>query len=173
MTKLNLSGGILALAVLFIAVFALALFSTPTMADSIVSDIDSECQKFGYDYAVSMWIWNGEEYTETVSIEDYSIDVTGNANQAEWTANQEVSGVLSHETCNYQVLFGGNTGSINAISQSYSINHITFCKDDLSEDPEDEESEDEQNDGEVPEFGAIAFVMIVFAAGFYVYKKRD
>lgn len=146
-----------------ILILSIMILALATSALAVEQTIDEECQSFGFDFGIARWVWDGESFSEDVSIEGFDTNVEGDQDSFEWESDPDVTGVISREACNIQVTEGGDSGEVSSISDD--VETITFCGD-------DEESEEEDFDGEVPEFGTITAIIVLFVAGIYITRKR-
>ncbi|MEX1027937.1 MAG: helix-hairpin-helix domain-containing protein [Candidatus Paceibacterota bacterium] len=109
-----------------------------------IGDPDQECQANGFDYGISKWEWddNEEAYVEEndgdFPLAGYTITVEGDTDEADWTADPAVAGVVSKEALGSFVHSGGTEGTVTKDGQ-HDISHITFCGNDepLVEEPEE------------------------------------
>ncbi|OIO61975.1 hypothetical protein COT48_03635 [Candidatus Woesearchaeota archaeon CG08_land_8_20_14_0_20_47_9] len=121
-----------------------------------VGSIDSECQAHGFGVGIAKWEWTGSSYALEDSKPGYTTGVTGDNDEAYWTADPAVDGVLSKEGLDYQVLPGGTSGTVTA--GDHQISHITFC-----------------GIGEpIPEFSAVSAGLAVAGTGvaFWFLRRR-
>jgi len=94
-----------------------------------VGSIDTQCRANGYDYGIVRF-----EYTcdspctyvpEDPPKSPYSVNVTGDDNQAFWVASPVVCGLVHKEATNTFNHTGGTNGTVNKVS--HGISHITLC----------------------------------------------
>ncbi len=88
-----------------------------------IGSIDDECQAKGFDYGVAKWEWSNNSYTTDNA---NGTNVTGDNNQASWTANPAVAGVIRKAGTTSEVFPGGTSGNISA--DNYGISHLTLCQ---------------------------------------------
>ena len=119
--------------------------------------IDSECQAHGFNFGVAKWEWNDELgiFELKDHIDNHGTNVEGNQEEASWTADPAVDGVLTKQGNDYLVFGGGTNGLVS--EDMHGISHITFCR----------------NNEEIPEFSTItAGIALVVAMGFTFYRRK-
>lgn len=93
-------------------------------------ELTAECADFygsqNY-YTIATWTYDGNNYVITEQnnlYRYYNINLNGNLNSADWTANPNVKSVLVNAG-NEKVEFkGGASGSVNSVN---NINNVVFC----------------------------------------------
>jgi hypothetical protein len=124
-----------------------------------VGSIDNECQENGFDFGIVKFEWiEGSFVPEDPEVLPWSINVTGNAQTADWVADPAVAGVISKEATNSYVHAGGTSGTISKTGQ-FDISHLTFCAN--------------EPDNEIPEFSVIGALAVLGLAGLYITRKRN
>jgi len=121
--------------------------ATPALAR--VGGIDTECQANGFDFGIAKWEWDDDEYEHAEGdVSPYTTSVTGDDEEADWTASPAVDGVLVKRGGDTSVESGGTAGTV--YENDHAISHITFCGNE-QEDPvcgNDIQEEGEECDGE-------------------------
>lgn len=91
---------------------------------------DQMCTDHGFDFSIEKWEWNDSAYQAANDSTEYSIDVTGDAEKALWTASPDVDGVLAKAATAFAVTSGGSEGMVSKSdigNGMHDISHITFC----------------------------------------------
>ena len=122
-----------------------------------VGSIDLECQRYGFDYGIVKYEWNGTAYAQEAAPKaPYMITLNGNAQAANWTANPPVAGVLAKMGQDYATYSGGNAGTVSM--GEHAISHITFCGNDTTT---------------VPESGIlVGIISLLIPSAIYLARKR-
>ena len=146
--------------------YALMALMLSGIASAKVGSIDTECAAHGFDFGVAKWEYDGGWFRAEGDTSPWTTSVTGTLQEADWTADPAVDGVLVKAATFYEVYAGGTSGTVYGIEEVkpqavvvHDISHVTLCA----------------NEEEIPEFGVIAasIAFVGAVAGFLILRKRD